>query len=520
MKAARDRNPPPLSEVGGLSSESQLPRAHHSKAKKSNQEAPTAVGLGNLTPVKPKQGGVSLPAGPWGTTLQSLEAPLKEPLMEGLRQSLQAILASPLPGRAVMVKAAIEKRSESPHALYRAVADWRTAQILEQLKGRTYAGRSGFVLNSEDGHMYQPNTVRHSGAERVMSIGDSDRIGFAPYDLEVRSWLASIELEGRGHEFSPSDRLKAMRAFLDAYVDGIHSVAKADDPEERAKELRITSEHAPKIMEPYLEAASDSSHQGWLKKVLETGPIRFKSNPTKLVPLPDDAAGHQLKKAIEGALPQYLAQLDPDDAKQLKALNIADLAMPVKGNGSLGYGRYQVVLAPADGDRSKAVVLELKEQIATPTDRAKEPIDQSSTFMFGEDQGTRAVSLFRLGTGQHAARDWGSVELPGAGVLSSHFTVKEIHGDEQGMDLSHLKKGDFIEMAAAQGRIVASFQALGGINGAAAKVGGAADIWADLKSRKGFAAESIAGAGLLADQTATLFEKHQATFGPIAAALS
>jgi len=520
VKAARDRSTTPLSEVGGFSPEWQRPQTHPRKVRKSSPEAPTVVGLGNLTPVNPKDGGVQLPNGPWGTTVQTLETPLKDPLLEGLRQSLQAILASPLPGRAVMVKAAIQKRSESPHALYRAVADWRTAQILEQLKGRTYVGRSAFVLNSEDGHMYQPNTVRHSGAERVMSIGDSDRIGFAPYDLEVRSWLASIELEGRGHEFSPSDRLKAMRAFLEAYEDGIRSVAKADDPEKRAKELRITTEHGPKIMKPYLEAASDGSHQEWLKKVLESEPIRFKSNPAKLVPLPDDAAGHQLKETIAGALSQYLTQLDQDDAKRLKDLSITDIVMPVKGNGSLGYGRYQVVLAPADGDRSKAVVLEFKEQIATPTDRAKEPIDQSSTFMFGEDQGTRAVSLFRLGTGQHAARDWASVELPGAGVLSSHFTVKEIHGDEQGMDLSHLKKGDFIEMAAAQGRIVASFQALGGINGAAAKVGGAADIWADLKSRKGFAAESIAGAGLLADQTASLFEKHQATFGPIAAALS
>jgi hypothetical protein len=281
---------------------------------------PELIAGANGAPVKTREGGVSLPTGPWLGEIagfDALKAPFADPFLESQRQSFVAILSSGLPERAALVKASIKKRLESPAALYRGIADWRDATIMAELEGREYVGRAGFVLNSEDGHAYQPNTVWHHGEGRVMSIGDSDRVGCAPYELELRSWMASLQLIGHNRHFSPATCAKVMDAFLGAYTEGIKSVAKAEDPEKAAKALRITEDSPPDVLKPYFDKAGGKSHEDWLKKVLDKEPIRFASNPEKLIPLATDVPGQKIRAAIIGALPDYLKQLDPDERKKL-----------------------------------------------------------------------------------------------------------------------------------------------------------------------------------------------------------
>ena len=505
------------STLSSLPGELTAPNTQKKKPSLLELEAPTPSGKGVLDPVRPRDAGVSVPAGPWLSELagaDALQKPFADAFLESQRQTFVEILESGLPGRSEMVKAAIQKRLESPAALNRGIADWRDAEIMKELKTRTYVGRAGFVLNSEDGHANQPNTVRHHGVGRVMSIGDSDRIGCAPYELEVRSWLTSLELISRSRHFSPSTGLKAMRAFLEAYRSGIESVAKAEDPEQVAKSLRITEDNPPAILEPYFQKAEDKSHEEWLKKVIDKEPLRFASNPEKLIPLPDDQAGVKVRSAIMGAIPAYLEGLKPEEREKLKDLSVADIVMPVKGNGSLGFGRYQVLLAPPDNKRQHCVVLELKEQVAAPLDSL---IDQAPSAMYGDNSAKRAVNLFRLGTGKHAAEDWGQVEIPGAGVRSTHFTVKQVHGDEVGMDLVDIKQKELIELARAQGQIVAAFQALGGLNDGGVNIGGPQDIFYDFNARPSFNDESVKSARDLAAKVEAQFAKFKQAFQGLAA---
>lgn len=439
----------------------------------------------------------SLPLGRWSLAVPSDGMPSAVPAQQA---AFKRMLQSGVPGRAALVEAAVAKRTTSTHAYYRGIADARTAWLAKELPASRYRGNAGFVLSSGDMHLYQPTTVRHPEHGAMMGVGDSDRVGVGPYEWDLRSLLTSVELEGRVHGFSAAQRTQAMQQLLGAYTAAIHDAAAArHGARDAAKELRAVEDHAPRVFKPYLDAASDASRKTWMAAQVDKGdPPRLVRVPGKLEDLPGPGAD-DVRRALQDALPRYVAQLPAEARARFKGLQVVDVALPFQGNGSLGYGRYRVLLAPPHGGKSAdRVILEFKEQLPSALGKY---VDQGRTeAQFGKDQATRAVSLFRAGTGKNTAADWGHVTLPaGCGVESRDFTVKEARADEQGVDLAKAGPREFTAMAEAQGRLLAAFQALGGVNGAASQLGTAADIQADLNARPDFVAENLAGARRLAD---------------------
>ncbi len=468
------------------------------------------AGLKELAPPTSKK--ASVPLGAWALK-QGAAAPGS---VVAQNKAFAQMLQSPAPDRSRLVDAAIQRRMASQHAYYRGVADARTQVLAKELPAANYPGKSGFVLSTGDMHLYQPGTVTHPTHGIMVGVGDSDRVGFGPYEWDVRSLATSVELEGRVKKLPVAVREKAMTAMLEAYRDSVKDVANAKDPEKMAKSLRLTQDSAPSVFRDLLARAGEAGRKAFLEERIVMAPSpRLRREAGVLEDIPDKPAGVRARvaNALRAALPEYLKTLPEDARKALDGFQVVDVAVPFKGNGSLGYGRYRVLLEPRDGAKKPGdmVILEFKEQLPSAIGKH---VDQKQTRGLGQDQATRAVNLFRLGTGMGLVQTWGHVELPkGCGVTSNTFTVKDVREDEKGVDLAGCSEKEFVEMARAQGRLLASFQTLGGVNGAAQGVGGARDILLDIKNRPDWAQENLDGARGLADRfsaAASAFAKSHA----------
>ncbi len=476
----------------------------------------TSVGSGNLTPMARKV--ASVPVGPWALGLPETSAVTTRELAASVKRSqkqFSAMLASDAPDRTSLVEGAITRRKASIHAYFRGVADARTDLFAKELPASRYPGKAGFVLNTGDMHLYQPTTIHHATHGVMLGVGDSDRLGFGPYEWDVRSLATSVELEGRVHKFPKEARQLALREALEAYVDAIKDVAKAKDPERTAKQLRITKDNTPGVVKDLLARASDANRKDWLEaRVTATRPPRLRRQAGVLEDIPNRPAGAagRITAAVTAALPEFVNSLPPSERGRFTGFTVADVGIPIKGNGSMGYGRYRVLLEPPGGAKriTDLVLVEFKEQLPSALGRH---VDQQSTGFYGEDQAARSVALYRVGTGSAVGQGWGHVTLPkGCFVSSRHFTVKEVRPEEKGVDLSGVGDKEFVAMARAQGRLLASFQALAGINAAAHGAGGAKDILRDLEDRPGFVAENMAGAQHLADRYHAEFQAFSAAF--------
>ena len=470
----------------------------------------TGAGLRELVPAASKK--ASVPLGSWSHK-ETSGAPGS---VVAQNKAFARMLQCDAPDRSRLVDAAIHKRLASQHAYYRGVADARTQVLARELPAANYKGKAGFVLSTGDMHLYQPGTVTHPTHGIMVGVGDSDRVGFGPYEWDVRSLATSVELEGRVKKLPVAVREKAMEAMLEAYRDGVKEVANAKDPEKAAKGLRLTQDTAPAIFRDLLTRAGDAGRKAFLEEHVVMKPFaRLRREAGVLEDVPDRPAGARarVENALRDALPAYIQSLPQESRKALDGFQLVDVAVPFKGNGSLGYGRYRVLLEPKGGASKPQdlVILEFKEQLPSAIGKY---VDQKSTRSLGEDQASRAVNLFRLGTGMGLVQTWGHVELPrGCGVTSNHFTVKDVRQDEKGVDLAGCSEKEFVEMARAQGRLLASFQTLGGVNGASQGVGGASDILADIKSRPDWEQQNVDGARALADRfsaEASAFAKSHA----------
>jgi len=433
------------------------------------------------------------------------------------RQASARIRASGIPGREALLDVAMAKRLTSAHAWYRAISAARTATMAQELPVAAYNPRAARVLASGDAHLYQPTAARHSKQSLMLSIGDSDRIGLGPYEWDVRSQLISIELEGRVRGFTSAKRQAAMTAFLEAYRRGINQVANASDAEAAAGALRLFVGDAPPMVLKFLAASLTLSRNDWLdERVQKQGDnAEFKTKPQSLEHLPNKPKGAaaRIRKALAKAASRYADALYGDARDRLKNYKLVDVAMPYKGNGSLGYGRYYALLVPGKGLKhlEDAVILEFKEQL--PCDLSLY-VDASDTeAKFGRHQGERAVALMRLGSGAHAVPSWSHTELPaGCGVVSSHFTIKEVDPTERGFDPSMLNAQDFQSWARINGQLMAAFQTLAGTK-APTLLGGACDIAEDMANKPNFDADNLNAAVRKADDYEREFKILKASAG-------
>ena len=421
------------------------------------------------------------------------------------------------PDRSGLVKEAIVRRKVSMHAYFRGIADARTDLMATELPVSRYAGKAGFVLNTGDMHLYQPTTIQHGKHGVMMGVGDSDRLGFGPYEWDVRSLATSVELEGRVQGLPKKVRETAVRSAVEAYADVMHDVAKAKDPGKEVKHLRVTKGHGPDVLDDVVDRAADARRKPWLEERVDFGanPPQLKREAGVMEDVPDRPAGAaaRLHQAVADALPAFVHSLDRSEQDRFEGLKVADVAIPIKGNGSMGYGRYRVLLEPKGGARhaTDLVIVEFKEQLPSALGRH---VDARATQgAFGKDQAERSVNLYRLGMGKNVGEGWGHVTLPtGCGVESNAFTVKEVRHDEKGVEMAGLSEKDFVAMAKAQGRLLATFQATAGVAGRKDGVGGANDVVKDMDARPAFVKENVDGAQSLADRYQQEYESFCKAF--------
>jgi hypothetical protein len=442
----------------------------------------------------------STPLGAWAFAPSAAHA---RAAVKAQKQDFKRILDSGLPLRRELVDEAIRRRGVDAHAYFRGSADLRTADLARAMPPERYAGKAGFVLASGDCHVFQPKTFLHGSRGLVAGIVDTDRAGFAPYEWDLRSLLVSIELQGRAMRMPAGKRSVAMKAALEAYQEAVGSVAKRPrlEAERAAKRLRDeVSEDGP--LGEVVSRGAKVERGAWLARVVDTtvSPPRLVRVPRKVLDIPDVPAGgrQRILDGVRDALPAYLRSLPREGREALRGYQVTDVAIPVSGNGSMGYGRYQALLVPPGNNPrlEDMVILEFKEELPSAISCH---VDQGRAGALpGDSEAGRMLNLFRLGAGAKAAPMWGTTTMPaGTYVASASFLVTDVRHDKQEVEIEHPE--DLARVAAAQGRLLAAFQCLGAVNAKSPDVGGAKDILADIRTRPDFQGENLRGARSYAD---------------------
>jgi uncharacterized protein (DUF2252 family) len=245
-----------------------------------------------------------------------------------------------------LLKVKYQKMAESPLAFFRGSAPLFYAD-LERLSAKELSsGQKALIVG--DLHVEQlASLVRRDGKVRL-GIADFDDAVLGPAKLDLRRFATSIVLSGHDNGLTAQETHELVRRFATSYRDRMKAIAE----EGFAKAKQPLRGEVKRFL---TDAASEDVTR-WLDKLAPrvAGSRKFARDAVGTAPV-----SAKVLSQLESAFDVYKDRLSRGARRELSGYRITDAVSAVSGTGSIGRGRFRLLLDKAD---AQPIVLEIKEQ--------------------------------------------------------------------------------------------------------------------------------------------------------------
>jgi uncharacterized protein (DUF2252 family) len=260
------------------------------------------------------------------------------------------------------------RMASSPFAFYRGAA----AVMAHDLGSD---GSSGLrVQLCGDAHLVNFGGFAAPDRRLVFDINDFDETLPGPFEWDLQRLAASIEVAGRGRDFSRATRTAAVRRCAAAYRRAMHTFAALTDLElwyqrldiDRIEQM-VGGELGGQVRKQFERTVARAQSKDRFRALTRLthrvdGELRFVSEPPLLVPAEELAASASLgdiDRAIPRLLGQYRETLATSDRYLLDRYAYRRAARKVVGVGSVGTRCWVVLLIGRD--ENDPLFLQVKE---------------------------------------------------------------------------------------------------------------------------------------------------------------
>ena len=264
------------------------------------------------------------------------------------------------------------RMAASPFAFYRGAA----AVMANDLGAIPRSGLN--VQLCGDAHLANFGGFASPERNFVFDINDFDETHPGPFEWDVKRLAASLEIAGRGRQFTTKQRDAVVTKAVGAYRDAIRTFASMSNLDIWYAELNIDGvisrwgrEAGTQVIKNLQRAVTKAESKDRLKakaKLTELahGELRFVSNPPLLVPAENvlfELDREELERSIHAALRLYRRTLTSDRRHLLEGYRFTHLARKVVGVGSVGTRSWVALLIGRDND--DPLFLQVKEAEAS-----------------------------------------------------------------------------------------------------------------------------------------------------------
>lgn len=340
-----------------------------------------------------------------------------------------------------------QRMSASPFSFFRGSAIIQAGDIAST------NGTKFMVQACGDAHI--SNFGIYASPERriVFDINDFDEALFAPFEVDIKRLVASIEICGRDRGFSKSIREKAVYDAAAMYHKSILDFSDMGNMEVWYKHLDLQSlmdnkssiidaENAKTIMAAVEKATSNDSMRA-IKKMTETvdGKLRIKSDPPLIVPIRDmpgkEKELYDFKYNLLEALEMYKNSLSPERRVLIDQYEPIELAHKVVGVGSVG--RKAWILVMMGKDNADPLVLQIKQAEKS----VLEPYYGSCAY---PSSGQRVVEgQRRIQTAGDILLGWFQINLPDGGT--NDYYVRQLYDAKGSFNLEKITQNGYHGLA-------------------------------------------------------------------------
>ena len=262
-----------------------------------------------------------------------------------------------------------ERMSASPFTFFRGAA------IIQAHDLAASPGTPFRVQACGDAHISNFGIFASPERRVVFDINDFDETLPAPFEVDIKRLVASIEICGRNRGFSKEDREEAVFQAAKFYHHSMTDFSGMGTIEVWYKHLDLESfmENDPhfsdekqlKLMRSAIDKALAKNSERALRKLTETvdGKIRIKSNPPLIVPIRDmideERTLYSFNHSIDKALAAYEKTLPSERRTLIDHYEPIELAHKVVGVGSVGLQAWMMImLGRTKGD---PLVMQIKQ---------------------------------------------------------------------------------------------------------------------------------------------------------------
>jgi uncharacterized protein (DUF2252 family) len=209
----------------------------------------------------------------------------------------------------------------------------------------------------------------------VFDINDFDETLPAPWEWDVKRLAASLEVAGRGNEFTRKQRAKVVTASVRYYRRAMRTFARMTDLDvwysrvdlELVEQMflpRMTARSRQVIQRNLAKAQTRDSMQAFGKLCgVVDGKTRILADPPLIMPishlLPGERDRLGMEKLLDGLIAEYRRTLNGAHRVLFQRYELADLARKVVGVGSVGTRCWIFLFTARDGQ--DPLLLQVKE---------------------------------------------------------------------------------------------------------------------------------------------------------------
>lgn len=262
-----------------------------------------------------------------------------------------------------------ERMAVSPFTFFRGSA-------IIQAYDLSQTPRTNFKVQAcGDAHISNFGIFASPERRMVFDINDFDETLPAPFEVDIKRLVASIEIAGRDRNFTQEAREAAVRDAATFYQKTMLEFSEIGNMEVWYKHLDLenfiendphfTDESQLKIMQDAINKALAKNSERAIKKLTETvdGKIRIKSDPPIIVPIRDLIGEDKLRYNFNHNLPRaieiYKESIPTDRQILIDQYEPIELAHKVVGVGSVG--RQAWILVLMGRENGDPLVLQIKE---------------------------------------------------------------------------------------------------------------------------------------------------------------
>ncbi len=287
----------------------------------------------------------------------------------------------------------------------------------------------------------------------LFDINDFDETLPAPFEVDVKRLVASIEICGRNRNFSQNVRETAVLEAIALYRQAMNEFSDMGNIEVWYKHLDLESlmktdphfedKTQNRFMKSAIDKALEKNNEKAIKKLTEVvdGKLRIKSDPPLIVPiremLKEEKELFDFRYNTRNALDIYKESLPLERQKLVEQYEPIELAHKVVGVGSVGQQAW--ILVMMGRENADPLVLQIKQ--ATPS--VLEDYYGKSVF---KKCGRRVVEGQRaIQTAGDIMLGWLSLDLPG-GVRKDYY-VRQLWDSKGSFDLEKITEEGFKGLA-------------------------------------------------------------------------